>query len=174
MREHATGIQQVKPSTAIRLVDPGDLFDRMQELYDSIARRAYEFFEGRGRVNGFDLDDWLRAESELLHPVHLELTESNDALTIRVEVPSFSAKDLQVSVEPRRVLISGKRETGGRRKTGKTVFTERRSSEIFRALDLPADVDPSKITTTFKDGVLELEMPKATPAKRVQVETKVA
>ncbi len=174
MREQVTGIQQVRPPTAIKRVDPSDLLDRVQELYDSVARRAYEFFESRGRVDGFDLDDWLRAESELLQPVRLELTDSNDALTIRAELPGFTAKDLQVSVEPRRVLISGKRESGGRRKTGKTVFTERRSSEILRALDLPSDVDPSKITTTFKDGVLELELPKAAPATRVRAETKVA
>jgi hypothetical protein len=31
------------------------LFDRAKEIYESIARRAYELFEGRGRKDGFDL-----------------------------------------------------------------------------------------------------------------------
>ena len=37
-----------------------------QPTHDQIAARAYELFEQRGRVDGFDKDDWLQAEQELL------------------------------------------------------------------------------------------------------------
>jgi len=174
MREHATRIHPGKANPAIKLVEPGDLSDRMQELYEAIARRAYDLFEDRGRTDGFDLDDWLRAESELLCPVRLELTESGDALTVRAEVPGFTAKEFKVSVEPRRVLISGKRETRGRRKTGKTVAAERGATEVFRALDLPAEVNPSKVAARLKEGFLELELPKAGPGQGMRLEAKVA
>ena len=69
----------------------GDVFDRIQQTYDSIARRAFEIFDNNGRWLGHDLEDWFRAESELLHPVHLEIAESDDNLTVRAEVPGTSA-----------------------------------------------------------------------------------
>ncbi len=36
------------------------------ELEDEIRRRAYELYEQRGRVDGYELDDWLQAEAEAL------------------------------------------------------------------------------------------------------------
>ena len=149
-----------------------DLFDRIQELSNSIARRAFEIFEGRGRADGHDLGDWFRAESEFLHPVHLDIAESDDALTVHAEVPGFSAKELEVSVEPHRLTISGKRETSKERTSKKTIYTEQCSNQIYRSIDLPAEVDTSKVAATLKDGVLELSMPKATKAQKVQIEEK--
>ncbi len=98
----ATALQPMREGLPIRLVAVDDLFDRRRETYDSIARRAFEIFESSGQTFGHDLADWFRAESELLHPVHLDIAESGNALTVRAEVPGFSAKEIEVSVEPRR------------------------------------------------------------------------
>ncbi len=174
MRAQSAALQRAKESATLRLVTMDDLFDRMQGIYDSIARRAFEMFESRGHADGYDLDDWLSAESELLHLVHLDLAESDDALTIHAEVPGFSLNELEVSVEPRRLTISGKRQGKEERKAGKTLYAERCSDQILRVLNLPADVDPAKTTATLKDGVLELVMPKAARAKKVRVEPKLA
>jgi HSP20 family protein len=138
----------------------------MQELYNSIARRAFEIFEGRGRVDGRDLEDWFGAESELLHPVHLDIAESDDEVTVHAEVPGFTAQDLEVSLEPHRLTISGKRESNEEREAKKTIYREHCSNEIFRAIELPAEVDSSKVTATLKDGVLELVMPKVAKAQK--------
>ena len=158
----------------MKLLPGSDLADRLQYLSGSIARRAFEIFEDRGRALGHDLEDWLRAESELLHPVHLYIAESDDALTVHAEVPGFSAKELDVGVEPHRLTISGKRETSKERTTKKTVYTEQCSSQIFRAINLPTEVDSSKVAATLKDGVLELVMPKAAKVQKVRVGEKPA
>ena len=42
------------------------LFEGVKDLADRVRRRAFELFEGRARENGSDLDDWLKAENELL------------------------------------------------------------------------------------------------------------
>jgi len=175
MNEQSVAITQpAKEAAPMKLLPGSDLFDRIQELSNSIARRAFEIFEGRGRAMGHDLEDWLRAESEFLHPVHLDIAESDDALTVHAEVPGFSAKELEVGVEPHRLTISGKRETSEERTSKKTIYTEQCLNQIFRAIDLPAEVDSSKVTATLKDGVLELSMPKAAKAQKVQVEEKPA
>jgi HSP20 family molecular chaperone IbpA len=44
----------------------------------------------------------------------------------------------------------------------------------MRIIDLPVPVDTAKVTATLKDGVLELQMPKAAPPKKVAVQAKAA
>ena len=163
-----------KEAVPMKMLPGSNLFDRIQDLSDSIARRAFEIFDGRGRAQGNDLEDWLRAESEFLHPVHLDIAQSDYAYTVHLEVPGFSANDLEVGVEPHRLTISGKREASEERKSKKTIYSERCVSQIFRAIELPADVDASKVTANLKDGVLELSMPKVTTTQKVQVEEKSA
>ena len=158
----------------VTLARKEDMFDRLQKLTDSIARRAFEIFDGSGQNFGRELDDWFKAESELLHPVHIDLTESDNALAARAEVPGFSAQDLQVSLEPGRLTITGKRETKEERKGEKTVYSERCSDQILRVIDLPTQVDADETTASLKDGVLTLEMPKAALAKNVAIESKAA
>jgi len=167
MKKQSVAIMQpAKEALPMKLFPGSDLFDRIQEVSNSIARRAFEIFDGRGRADGHDLEDWFRAESELLHPVHLHIAESDDALTVRAEAPGFSAKELEVGLEPHRLTISGKREISEERTSKKTVYTEQCSNQIFRAIELPAEVDSSKVTTTLNDGVLEVSMPKVAKAAK--------
>jgi HSP20 family protein len=170
----ATAMQPAKGPVAVKQSAPGDVLDRIQQTYDSIARRAFEIFSDNGRWLGHELDDWFRAESELLHPVHLEMRESDDNLTVRAEVPGFSTKELEISVEPRKLTIAGKHEVSEESKKGKTIYSERCAEEILRVVDLPAEVDGSKVTAILKDGVLNIELPKAVHAKTVRVEPKLA
>jgi HSP20 family molecular chaperone IbpA len=170
----ATAVQAVKTSAITKPTESQQLVDRMESLYDSIARRAFEIFDGNGRSDGRDLADWLEAESELLHPVHLEISESEDALNVKAEVPGFAAKELDVQVEGSRLTISGNHESKQETTKGKTVYSERCSKEIFRSVDLPTEVDASKVNATLKDGILSIDLPKSARAKSVRVETKSA
>ena len=154
--------------TPLKLVPAADLFDRVQGLHDSVARRAFEIFESRGRAFGRDLENWLQAESELLHPVHVDVAESDEGLTVRAEVPaSFRAENLMVGVEARRLTIAGEREAEEERRNEKTIYRESCSDHILRVIELPAEVVAGKIVATLRDGVLELTMPKSAPAKKV-------
>ncbi|HUY13667.1 MAG TPA: Hsp20/alpha crystallin family protein, partial [Terriglobia bacterium] len=81
---------------------------------------------------------------------------------------------LQISVEPQRLTITGKRETKEEKKAEKTIYQERCSDELMRVIDLPAAVDPDKVKATLENGILALEMPKAAPAKQVTIQPKVA
>ena len=169
-----TAAQPVKTTAITKPKETQELFDRKDRLYDSIARRAFEIFEGNGRWFGRDLDDWLAAESEVLHPVHMEISESDDALSVKAEVPGFEAKELDIQVQANRLTISGKHEAREETKRGKTIYSERCANEIFRSITLPTGVDSSKVTATLKDGVVTIELPKAPHARSIRVETKAA
>jgi HSP20 family protein len=166
-----TGLRTARETTLFRPFTD-DFLERSRQIYDSIARRAFEIFESSGRISGRDHEDWLKAEAELLHPIHLDIAESDEAVTVRAEVPGFSAKDLDISLEPRRLAITGERETKAERKTEKKLHSERCVDQVFRVIDLPAEVNPEKATATLKDGILELAMPKATAARNTKAEAK--
>jgi|SRR5579875_168228 len=170
----AQSVAVLQPKKGSEVAKEGDFFDRIQRMQDAIARRAFEIFDGNGRIFGNDLEDWFQAESELLHPVHIEITESDEGLNVQAEVPGFSSKELEISVEPRRLTITGKRETKEEKKKGKTVYSERCSDQLLRVIDLPAEINTDKVKATLDNGVLSLEMPKAAPAKKIAVEAKVA
>ena len=170
----ATAMQPAKGPVAVKQSATSDVPDQIQQTYDSIARRAFEIFNDNGRWLGHELENWFRAESELLHPVHLEIAESDDNLTVRAEVPGFSAKELEINVEPRKLTIAGNHEAQEESKKGKTIYSERCGREILRIVDLPAEVDSSKVSAILKDGILNIELPKAPRAKTVRIEPKSA
>jgi HSP20 family protein len=153
-------------------VEAEKLFDQMKELTRAVGRRAYEYFEARGREFGHDLEDWFRAETEMTRRVPLEIKEDEDKITVRAEVPGYAANEIQVSVEPTRLAISGATEKGSEEATEQTLLSEFRSNRFCRELSLPAEIDPAKATAALKDGVLELTLEKAAKNKAVAVEVK--
>ncbi|MFN0087801.1 MAG: Hsp20 family protein [Blastocatellia bacterium] len=149
-------------------VEAEKLIDQMQKLTQSVAHRAYEFFEERGRMLGSELEDWFRAEAELLRPVPIEMKEEEDQFTVYAEVPGFKAEEIKISAEPQRLLIEGlceKAEEAEATEARKVICNERRSNHFCRSLQLTSEVDPSKVSASIKDGILEVILPKA-PAKQ--------
>jgi HSP20 family protein len=149
-------------------------YTRLQEINDLITRRAYELFEMSGCVNGRDMEHWRQAESEIVRNMPLDVIETETGFTIRAEVPGFAEKDLEIEVEPRSMCITGTRLEESKQQEGKMIYTERRSNQIFRVLELPARIDPYQVKATLHDGVLEVNVAKAEMTKKVPVLTKAA
>lgn len=158
-------------------VEAEKLIERMAELTRAVARRAYEFFESRGRELGGELEDWFRAESELLRPVPATLKETDEKFTVRAEVPGFKANEIKISVNPRQLMIEGSIERSNEEKSKeeseKVVFSERRANHFYRSFTLPAEINLTKVAANLKDGVLEITMPKipARPSVGVEIKT---
>jgi len=174
MAERSTAVQRAQEPATPKPVKFESLLDRMNEVFNEISKRAFEIFDGNGRVFGRELDDWLKAEREFLHPVHIQLAESGESFELRAEVPGFSEKELEISVEPRRVTISGKRETSKEEKKGKSLYSETGCDQILRVVDLPVEVEADKVTATLKNGLLELTMPKVANARSIRIQPKAA
>ena len=170
MAHEAAKLQRKEKAAApVKLVSAADLLDQLQAIHESLARRAFEIFEGKGWGFGQELDNWFQAESELLHPSHIDLAESDDAFTVRAEVPGFAADELNVSLEGRQLTITGKRKTKEERTDERTVYYERCSDQVMRIVELPADVTTETASASLADGILEVKMPKASPATKIPV-----
>lgn len=167
--------QRRAATTQVKLVAPNILLNRKNEIQSKIARRAYELFEIRGFVHGHDVDDWIEAELEFLRPYRHDLKESAEAIVFRADLPgSFAADQLNVSVEPRRLTVSGERESevicGG----DTPAHTEKRTQRIFGVEELPVNVDPSRATAKLKGEILEIVMPKVAADNKPSGKSKAA
>lgn len=169
MAHQAVATQSAKGSTPALHVGPPH--DGIKEMFDAIEKRAFAIFKSSG-LFGNDLGNWLQAEKELLHPAHLDVSETDGSFNVRAEVPGFTAQDLEINLEGRRLAISGKRERHEERKDKKSVYSETCSDQLLRVVDLPGDVNAERARAELRDGILQLEIPKAAPAKKVPIEPK--
>ena len=159
----------------LTMPQPVSSFERhVQEIYDHVGQRAYELFEQRGRTHGNHYHDWLRAESEMLQPVPIEIQDANNSFNVYAEVPGFSAKQLDIRVEPTRLLIRGNVEKESTQTQGKTIYSECQNNQIFRIVNLPEEINAKQATASLSDGILHLTLPKSTEAKPTRLEVKTA
>ena len=140
---------------------PETLLWEVQQVQLEVARRAYELFELRGCEHGHDWEDWFRAESEVLRPVSLVISEDDDRVSVRANVSGFTENELKVALEPRRLIVLGK-------KRGTSTQTEQRelgSAQIYPVqlvcmVDLPAEVLVQDSVVDFENGLLRCELRK--------------
>jgi len=154
---------------------PGDpFFELADEINRRIARRAYELFELSGFTHGHAHEDWLRAESEILLDLPVDITETETELNVRADVPGFGEKDIEVRVAPRSLCIIGQRRHSSEQKEGQAVYSERSAAQIFRVLDLPSQVDPDRVNAKVSDAILDIKLLKVGLGKKVPVLIKSA
>jgi HSP20 family protein len=151
----ATGVAKAStPAVRLNPTSPAQIEWEVQQLQIGIARRAFELFEMRGGEHGHDWEDWFRAESELLRPVSVAISESNQRISVRLNVLGFDAAELKVSVEPSRITILGAKRS--------TPAESEYPDQTFRVIELPAEVNPDAAAIVFESGVLKVELFKAT------------
>jgi len=131
-------------------------------IEQGIARRAFELFEARGSVHGRDWEDWFRAEAELLRPVPVVLSESENRISVRANVLGFSEGELRVSIEPTRIIIIGKKQVQEPAIAGmKNVYIDFSPDQMLRVIELPLPVVTASSWVELEGGVLKIELPKS-------------
>lgn len=173
MVDQSTATAPARSGEGLQIIGLQEVFKHEEELREQIARRAYELFESRGCTPGGERDDWLSAESEIRQLIRPEMIEGQDTLTIRTEVPGFSAHDLCVAIEPRRVAISGTHESGKTESKGGTNIKEESRNHVLHLIELPAEIDPTRAIATFRGTTLEIALPKAGRSQRAGFATKM-
>jgi HSP20 family protein len=128
-----------------------------KEMLESIARRAYEIFESKGRMKGRELENWLQAEAELFNPIPIEVRQFPMGVTVLAEVGGVAPRELEVDLEPKRVIIIGKRQSQTKRRTERGVLPGKRSTRFLRTLQLPIEIDTHHAIARLKRGILEID-----------------
>ena len=174
MKERSAARQR-QADASVKFVPPDILLDRQNEIQAMIEHRAYELFELQGHRQGHGLDDWIEAEAEILRPYRHDLKESVEAVVYSAELPgAFTADQLNLSIEPRRLSVSGEREQDVTCGGSEPAHIEKRTERIFRVEELPVDIDPSRTKASLHDQTLEIVMPKVAAAGKSSKKTKAA
>ena len=96
------------------------------------------------------------------------VAEDNEKIHVKVEVPGMDEKDLKVNYEDGLLTISGERQF--ERKDDRNYHRiERQYGSFVRSFSLPRTVDASQIVANYRNGVLEIEVPKKEEAKPKQI-----
>lgn len=102
----------------------------------------------------------------------LDLSETDSALEVRLDIPGMEAKDIDIRVNGNMLTISGERKEE-REEKGKTYHrVERRSGSFSRSVTLPCPVNEQAVDAQYKNGILTVKLPKAEEAKACKINVK--
>ena len=136
---------------------------RFDEAFDDLLRGffvrpvSFEGSQGQGQVAQFRVD----------------VSETENAYTIRAEIPGVKKDDINISIDGDQVAISAEVRNEKEAKDGERVLrTERYYGKVYRAFQLGQPVDDSQCSAKYADGILELVLTKraATSAKRIEIQ----
>jgi HSP20 family protein len=101
----------------------------------------------------------------------VDIYETDEALVMKAELPGFSKDDINIELKDHTLIIKGERKREDEVKEGSYHRTERAYGAFQRSFMLPTTVDQEKVRAAYKDGVLELRLPKVQAAqpKRIAV-----
>lgn len=102
-----------------------------------------------------------------------EMEETGEAIHLKLEVPGMEAKDLNVEVSAESVSISGERKSESRTEAEGMTRTEFRYGKFQRVIPLPSRIQNDKVVAEYKDGILNLTLPKAEEEKNRVVKVSV-
>ena len=104
----------------------------------------------------------------------VDMLDRKDEIIVRADLPGMEQKDVEVTVQDGTLTIRGERKEEKEVKEEEYYHSERWAGAFVRNLTLPPGVDADKIKATFKNGVLEVHVPKAAAAKGKTIEIKAA
>ncbi|MHB1075807.1 Hsp20/alpha crystallin family protein [Thiobacillus sp.] len=105
--------------------------------------------------------------------IKMDVKEDDNAYTVHADIPGVKKEDIQVSIEGNQVSISAETKTEKEEKKGEKVLrSERYVGKVARSFTLAHEVDEPKAQAKYKDGVLELTLPKkaAGSAKKLAIQ----
>ena len=138
---------------------PSDLFGIQREM-----NRMFDgFFRGTGDGD-YAISSWTPA---------VDITEHDDQFVVKVELPGVNKDDVKITLENNILTIRGEKKQEKETKKENYHRVERSYGSFQRSFTLPTTVKNDKIDAVYRDGILQIALPKAEEAKPKQIEVKV-
>ena len=137
-------------------------FDRLSTLRNELDRLFDLSWSGRdsGLFGG-----WSPA---------LDVFDEKDHFVVNAELPGMKKEEIELSFEDGVLSISGERKQSTEKTAGETYRSERYFGKFQRSVTLATAVDSSRISASYKDGILAVTLPKSEAAKPKQIQVNVA
>lgn len=163
----------VKPAeTASKTVQPVSVqplspFDEMQRDME----RMFDAFFPRGWMRPMHLGwpSWGELKLPELKSPKIDILERDDVVIVHAEVPGIDKNDIEISVTDDTITIKGQSQQESKEDTDNYHRREISRGSFCRTLPLPSTVDNENAKASFKDGMLEITLPKLAKTKRKTV-----
>jgi len=137
--------------------------DMDKMLEDCFGRRARSWWPER----------WARAEEMEVKPPIVDVFEEKDDIVVKAELPGMEKDNIEVNLTDHTLTIKGEKKKEEEIKEENYYRAERSYGSFLRTLELPREVRADKVKASFKNGILEVRMPKTEEAKAKEVKVKV-
>lgn len=166
MKEKESTTKEIQKASGVHLMSP---LEEMDRLLDDVFR----FRHGWMRPLRMEWPDWggLRMPLEGRFP-RVDVVDREAEILVRAELPGVDKQDIEVSMTDNTVTIKGSTRHEEKEEKGDYYRCEISRGSFSRTVALPGDVDNTKATATFKDGILELTLPKVEKSKRRTIAVK--
>jgi HSP20 family protein len=135
------------------------LQDRMNRLFEDATQRRSQADAGAG--DEFERADWTPAS---------DIYETDLGYLIAIDLPGIDRNALEIDINDNRLVVKGTRAITETRQHR----TERPRGRYLRTYSVPASVDQGKIAAEYKDGVLQITLPKRTEQKPKKIDIKIS
>ena len=128
----------------------------------------------QGEINRLfdrDMDD---SNGQLTQwPMRVDIREDENSIVVKADVPGMEQKDINVKVDNGMLTISGERTFSDEEHKDKYHRVERAYGRFSRSFQMPNTTDPENISATYKNGVLEVTLPKREEAKPRSIQVQI-
>ena len=131
------------------------LQDRMNRLFEDATQRRTQPADDE-----FERADWTPAA---------DIYETDSGYVIAMDLPGIDREALEIDIDDSRLIVKGTREIT----ETKQHRSERPRGKFLRTFSVPGSVDQAKIGAEYKDGVLQIRLPKRTEQKPKRIDIKV-
>ena len=135
------------------------LQDRMNRLFEDATQRRTQTDGGAG--DQFERADWTPAS---------DIYETDSGYLIAIDLPGIDRSALEINIDDNRLVVKGVREVAESRQHR----SERPRGKFLRTYSVPGSVDQAKIAAEYKDGVLQINLPKRTEQKPKKIDIKIS
>lgn len=139
--------------------DPIDRIFNLREDFDDIVR---DFFTGFSNISA----------SRGIYPL-LDIKEDKEKFIIDMEVPGVDRNDLKISIKKNNLVVQGEKKEEKKKEEESYLRVERSYGNFMRSVNLPAEVNQSKITAQYNNGVLKITLPKTQKKNAKEIEVKI-
>ena len=103
----------------------------------------------------------------------LDISETDEDIVVKVELPGVDPKGIEVNLAGTTLTVKGEKKEEREENTESMHRIERSYGSFLRSITLPCEVNEEKTEATFKDGVLNLKLPKNEPSKKNSIKIDV-
>ena len=146
--------------------DPFRELDRLQ----SEVNRLFEGYTGDGPANAFQPAPGAGSPARVWSPA-VDVAETQDGIVLRAELPGMKQEDIDIELTGDTLTLRGERKFENEKRKENFVRVERSYGRFQRSFTLGVPVQFDAVTASYRDGVLEVHLPKSeeTKPRKVQV-----